>query len=348
MTRYSGKSDDGIALFLVLWILVLLSVIAGEFCYTMRAETNMTRDFTERARAYYAAYAGIQKGIEEIIRAKMIPPMIPSTDMDETGVSGKKEIQWRVNVKIPPIPFGDEQFEVRLDNESGKVNINSASANMLRILLNTFDLDEHHKDVIVDSTMDWRDTDDLHRLNGAENDYYEQLPKPYKCKNGDFDSVEELCLVRGLTDKIFYGGLKEMVTTIHGPLLKDRSVASNRININAASSRMLASLPMMTDDVVKEIKAYREKQDIVSLGDLIPVVGPGVYQAIAPYLTVNMSPYYTISSSGIAPDGRTRAVLSAVMKIDPTAPKGYLIVKWDDAPEDITKFDAEPASSSSQ
>ena len=59
--------------------------------------------------------------------------------------------------------------------------------------------------------MDWRDKDNLHRLNGAEDDYYLSLPQPYKCKNGDFTSIEELLLVRGVTPEIFYGGLKDMV-----------------------------------------------------------------------------------------------------------------------------------------
>ena len=45
---YTMKSETGIALFLVLWVLTLLSVIAGEFCFAMRTEVNMTRNFKEQ------------------------------------------------------------------------------------------------------------------------------------------------------------------------------------------------------------------------------------------------------------------------------------------------------------
>ena len=44
-----------------------------------------------------------------------------------------------------------------------------------------------------------------HRLNGAKDDYYQSLNPPYKAKNGRFESVEELLLVRGVTRDYFYG-----------------------------------------------------------------------------------------------------------------------------------------------
>ena len=60
-------------------------------------------------------------------------------------------------------------------------------------------------DTIVDSIFDWRDTDNLHMLNGAEDDYYQSLDRPYSSKDGPFDSPEELLLVKGITPGIFYG-----------------------------------------------------------------------------------------------------------------------------------------------
>ena len=51
------------------------------------------------------------------------------------------------------------------------------------MMLNPFDLDEQDRDIIVDSILDWRDADDLYRLNGAENEYYESLTYPYGTKN---------------------------------------------------------------------------------------------------------------------------------------------------------------------
>ena len=201
------KSQSGIVLFLVLWVLMLLSVIAGEFCRTMRTEVNVTRNFKEGTQAYYIAVAGLNRAIAEIIRNDVVPVKAESAESEE-----EEAIKWRINTDIPAVPFGQGQFEVKIENESGKININKAQRGLLKMMLDGFDLEESDKDVIVDSILDWRDKDDLHRLNGAEGDYYLSLPEPYKCKNGDFDLVEELLLVKGVTPEIFYGGLRDMTT----------------------------------------------------------------------------------------------------------------------------------------
>ena len=57
------RNEKGIALFLVLWVLTLLSVIAGEFCFAMRTEVNMTRNFKGQTEAYYIALAGMNRAI---------------------------------------------------------------------------------------------------------------------------------------------------------------------------------------------------------------------------------------------------------------------------------------------
>jgi hypothetical protein len=58
---------------------------------------------------------------------------------------------------------------------------------------------------IADSIIDWLDSDDTPRTNGAENSYYQALSPSYQCKNGPLDSLEELLLVRGVTPQLLYG-----------------------------------------------------------------------------------------------------------------------------------------------
>jgi general secretion pathway protein K len=321
------RDEAGIALFFVLWILALLSVIVGEFCHTMRVEVNMTGDFSYRTKAYYAAYAGIERAIREIVKSKVFP----AAPQELAASEGEEKIQWRVNVRIPPLQLGDASYEVRIENESGKVNINTADGQLLRMLLSSFDLDDHEKDVIVDSILDWRDQDNLHRLNGAENDYYEQLPRPYKCKNGDFDTIDELLLVRGMTEKIFSGGLKDMVTVFGSGIPKKKVEPITKINVNAASPAMLASLPMMSADMVKDIETFRKEKDFTSMSEVGTIVGPTVLQAAMRYLTVQLGPYYTIRSTGFARDRTAVSSLSTVIKIDNRSPNHYQMLKWDDS-----------------
>jgi general secretion pathway protein K len=208
------------------------------------------------------------------------------------------------------------------------------------MMLNNFEIDDTNKNIIVDSIMDWRDKDNFHRANGAEDEYYLALPEPYKCKNGDFTSIEELLLVRGVTPEIFYGGLKDMVTVYQdketgseSDNLRRAEFDFNRININAASPRMLRALPRMTDDMVQEIIKYRGGKDFRSLADLQLIVGSDIYAAIWPYITLSLSPYYTIKSVGMLKESQTRQGVQAVVKIDRKLIKGYEIIQWIDGIE---------------
>lgn len=340
------KSERGIALFLVLWVMALLTVIAGEFCYAIRTEVNITRNFKEETQAYYIAVSGLYWAIGELVVNEYVPRQVKAPD----GKEEQEDIRWRINADIPALTFGDGQFKVERENESGKVNLNRAGAPLLKMMLNSFELEEADKNIIVDSIMDWRDKDSFHRANGAEDDYYLSLPQPYKCKNGDFTSIEELLLVRGVTPRIFYGGLKDMVavnqdkdTDVTVTVHEDEEMENarrlkvyfdfNRININAASPGMLRSLPGMTEDIVQAIMKYREKNDFRSPSDLHLVAGTGVYTAISPYIKFSLSPYYTIKSVGMFKESRTRQGVQAVVKIDRKLKKGYEVIQWIDGLE---------------
>ena len=302
-------------------------VIVGEFCHAMRAEMNITRNFKEKTQAYYIATTGLNQTVVELIKNMLVP--LKATPGDDEI---KEEISWRINADIPPVFFDQGQFKIKIDNESGKVNINKADSRLLKLIFSRFELDDSEKDVLVDSILDWRDPDKFHRLNGAEDDYYNALPEPYECKDADFDSAEELLLVKGMTPEIFYGGLKEMVTVYANKILgtskrKARNHKLKKININAASPEILRCLPEMTDDLVLDIMEYRKNADFETLTEIIEIIGSDVYASAAQYLTLEKSPFYTIQSIGTLADSDTRTVLKVMVEIHPRFEKGYRIVQ---------------------
>jgi general secretion pathway protein K len=339
------KNETGIALFLVLWVLTLLSVIAGEFCFAMRTEVNITRNFKEQTEAYYIALAGMNRAIGELIRNEVMPPKTTSVELpgkEETPEEEEDKDRWRINVEIPAEPYGEGEYEVRIGNESGKININVANEALLKMMLEGFDLEEQEKNIIVDSILDWRDKNTLHRLNGAEDDYYRSLPEPYECKDDDFDSVEELLLVRGVTPEIFYGGLKDIVTAFK-PDQKGSSVGealslvkwdARKININAAPRQVLLALPSMTEDLVQQIVDYRKSADFTSLTQVSSMVGTDVYALISPYITLETSPYFTIRSVGKTMERRIRQGVEAMVEINKKSKRGYRMVQWRDGFQD--------------
>ena len=334
------KNENGVALFMVLWVLILLSAIVTEFCFAMRTETNMVRNFKEQTEAYHIALAGLNRVIIELVRNEFSPEKNKLlAGSDETAP------RWRMNTDIPVVPFAQGNFKIKIKNEGGKIDLNTANERLLKLLLNGFDIEEQEKSIIVDSIMDWRDKNDLHRMNGAESDYYQSLPEPYKCKNGDFDAVEELLMVRGVTPELFYGGLDNMVTAFRdrgserGKVRRGRNKAGeSKICINAASKAMLVSLPQMTDDLAQSILDFRKEADFKSLGEVSTLLGADVYQAISPYITLTPSAYYQIVSMGSITDSRTRQGVSAMVEINRTIEKGYRVVQWRDSVMTETPF----------
>jgi general secretion pathway protein K len=237
----------GVALVLVIWVIVVLIAIVGEFSYSMRTEINITRNFKEEEEAYQLALAGVQQAKAEILNAKDISKMyidandVLIIDPDEEAPERKGDL-------------GKGNFQYTITDENGKMNLNTASMDQLRNIFMNAGVKSEEIDTIVDSIFDWRDTDDLHMLNGAEDDYYESLDRPYSSKDGPFDLPEELLLVKGVTPGIFYGTkANDKEEAIDGVGKYFTVYGSGQINKWTASKAVLeAAEPAEADNIVAQ------------------------------------------------------------------------------------------------
>ncbi len=247
----SGKFADnsrGIALIMVLWVLAVLMVIVLSFSYLSRTESLAAVSFRQGVEKKFLAEAGIERAVMEIIYRKTNP----NVQIDAEGVE-----TWRVDGTPYTVTTGSDHYTVAITDESGKININTlndTSVIILKNLLLNMGVEGPQADTIADSILDWKDPDDLVRLNGAESDYYMSLPNPYKAKNANFDTLEELLLVKGMTPAILYGdgkrkGIIELLT-VNSP--------TSQINVGAAPREVLMAIPGMTEDVVNSIMDARE------------------------------------------------------------------------------------------
>jgi len=87
-----------------------------------------------------------------------------------------------------------------LVDEASKLNLNTATRGQLETL--PFLTNEP---ALAGAILDWRDANGEVADLGAEDETYLRLDPPYRCKNGPFESVEELRLVYGLTLEVLYG-----------------------------------------------------------------------------------------------------------------------------------------------
>ena len=211
--------EAGVALLLAVWVLALLAVIGGELIASGRVRyfTELNRRDELRGLAlalagYHDALAALEKviGLQWDEDKKQLLLKFPD---NTEGIPATRE----------NVPLGDGTFSWRIEDEDGRVNINTIPRSQLVDLLQEcgmeFGVD---RDTVADSILDWVDETDSKKLNGAEEQEYQALTPPYSCKDGEFDVVEELLLVRGVTREIFEGGevdgkkrpgMRDLVTT---------------------------------------------------------------------------------------------------------------------------------------
>lgn len=214
----------GFVLPVVLLVLVLIALLAAAFSFEMNADLAVTRGALHRFQARQAADAGIQRVMlllrerrletdawfnnpDELRRVLVWRGDLEPTDLgrpDETEVENDRRPAFLFSI-VADDP-ADDEINVRygLTNEAGKLNINTASRDQLRILI-TQVFPEAAVEELVDALMDWRDEDDAPGEHGAESAYYATLDPPYRPKNAPFDTIEELLMVRGFTAQILYG-----------------------------------------------------------------------------------------------------------------------------------------------
>ncbi len=290
------NESGGVALVLVVWVIVVLTAIVGEFSYSMRTEVNITRNFKEEEEAYQLALAGVELAKFELLSVKKSEVMY----LDENGVLtfGEEEEEEKPERKGD---LGKGSYDYEITDEDGKLNINTATEEKLRKLFIDSGVEITDVDVIVDSIFDWRDDNDLHRLNGAEEDYYRSLEIPYSSKDGQFSTVEELIMVNGINEDILYGSkdIQEEDEEYYTGVATHLTVyGSNLLNINTASESVLSSALGL--EAAQSVLLRREE-------------GP-IYQIRMPGSKIS-SEYFTILSTGKNADGTVKRTVKSVVRL---------------------------------
>jgi general secretion pathway protein K len=299
-----GLSQRGIALPLVLWTITVLMAIVFSFAVAARTEMRMTMNFRNSIEKKLLAEAGIERALLEIsYRNSFVGKGPEETDLQV----------WKIDGASYSDSVGKGSYKVSIMDESGKISINGltdTSGVLLKSLLTRLDVKPEVAGTIVDSILDWKDGDDLHRLNGAESDYYRSLPNPYKAKNSDFETPEELLLVKGMTEEILFGHGKTM------GLLNFITVFSKHAGVNLATAarEVLLSIPFMTDGLVESILAYRDTAPSMSSADVQALLGP-VANVVRPYVGGTAQHTFTLNSEGYKQGEKGNYTITATVRI---------------------------------
>lgn len=292
---------EGVAMIVVMWVIMVLSLLISGFAFTMHVETQVASFGRKALKAEMLARSGI-----EIARMQLL---LHDKSPTEAGFDALNQA-WVTNQDLyVNHELGEGTINVTVADEERKLPLNTATPQQLRKLLDVAGVDQLDADTIADSILDWREPGDLHRLNGAKDDYYTSLTPPYRCKSAPFDRVEELLLVRGITPEIFEGssttnepttGLKNFFTTM----------TAGQVNVNTAPAPVLQAVFDLDESQVSMILDRRngpdgqpgtdDDQPFQNIGEFLALAGksdPDANKTLQQFVNVS-SQFFHVKSVG--------------------------------------------------
>lgn len=285
------RRQRGIALIIVLWLTIMLTVIASGFAFSMRGEAISARNALSLAQARAAADGAIDRTAFELSRPRF------ATAWTSDGQSHA----WRE---------GDVAIVANAVDESARIDLNSAPDTLLRgLFTNVGGAEPQVAAGIVEAIQDWRDPDDLRRPNGAEEADYRGAGLKHKPANAPFETVSELARVLGVTPSL-YARVADSLT-----------VQSRQPGINAhlAPRDVLLAIPNVTAEQVDAFIAQRTE----ALAAKLPVPP---FPPAAAYVA-GAVPVWRIRAVATTSDGVTFA-REAVVRPSGDARRPLLTLMW--------------------
>lgn len=317
-----GEGERGFALLVVLWIFIVLFVLGAEFATSMRQDAQATVNFADETQSYYLATAAANRTFYRALIARdeatlgLTPGEVESEEFTpavHTDGEWHREELWGAPVWV------------RVTDEAGKIPINLVEYNMLVHLLGNLGVGPEESGEIADSILDWRDPDDDHRINGVESEYYEGLAQPYTAKNAPLDSLDELRLIKGVTEELYFGGTED-----HPIGLADIFSVFNRraaLSIRSASPEVLEALLGLDPEQLQQVLDQRQT-DMTALMTLLTTWLPD--PSLEDLLSDDAPSVLAVEAQARLPDARIGAHIGAVIDLGESN-EGIYILRWMDA-----------------
>lgn len=327
MRTHHGRR--GMILLLVLWVMVVLTILGASYFHLTTMQLETSQNDLAKFEAFLLAEGALQLAMSQLATDSL------AGTIDLTG-------DWSGAGKLfESATLGDGMFQLYTDDvyseeggtlyglrdEASKINLNTATLEMLRELPNM-------TGAMAAAIIDWRDPDSEALNGGAENEYYNGQTPSYDARNAPFETNAELLQVRGFTAEILYGedanqdgvlqtaeddgadndppdngdgqldrGLLPYITVYS----YDRNVNTdglNRLNINSAEESALRErLEGKVDSgIIDKIIKFRTGKKLESPADLLSAEA-GVASATADGAANQPTPTPTPSTAGGATEG---------------------------------------------
>ena len=178
------NSQQGIALVLVLWVLLLLTIVTGSFSLMARMDRLEANTLLSGTQARMSAEAAINLAV------------LALRDPED-------ETRMRADGRVYETELDGVLVEVSAIDERGKLDINAADELTLANIFIGNGMEMEAAEMLAAAVLDWRDMDELERVNGAEEDAYFAAGLQIGPANRPFMMTEELLQVIGMPYELY-------------------------------------------------------------------------------------------------------------------------------------------------
>lgn len=237
-----SRRQRGVALVLVLWILLLVTISTGAYTLMARMDQLEAHTVLSGTRARMAAEAGLNLAVLALRDPDETKRLVPDGRpylLDYEGIA----------------------VEVQVTDERGKIDINATDELTLVQLLTGHGLEQNDAELLAAAIMDWSDIDEIERANGAELEAYEGAGLALGPGNRGFIMIEELLQVLGMPWEL-YNRMSPGLTVFGQSGIPDPAYAP---------VEALLALPEMTEEDALNFVQERHSQDAVGgVGTVLP------------------------------------------------------------------------------
>jgi general secretion pathway protein K len=167
----------GFALLIVLWALVLLALIVAELGTSGRMEAKIARNLMANAEAEAAADGAVNEAIFHL------------SDSSDQG--------WQPDATLHRMTVGPVLVDLRIEDESGKINPNTAALDLLQSLLVVLGVERGQAQALAQGIIDWRGGEPaVQQATVAQ--HYQAAGLKYQPSFAPFETVDDVALVLGM------------------------------------------------------------------------------------------------------------------------------------------------------
>jgi len=238
----AGTRQRGIALVIVLWILLLVTISTGAYTLMARMDQLEAHTVISSTRARMAAEAGINLAVLSLRDPDELTRMVPDGRPYEIQVQ-------------------DVLVEIQVTDERGKVDINAVNEATLLQLFEGHGLVGDDAVYLAAAVMDWADVDEMERANGAELPAYSSAGLDVGPGNRPFLMIEEVLQVLGMPWEL-YKKMEPGLTVFSESGMPDPAYAP---------LEALLAIPDMTEEDALNFIEERQSQDATTgVGAVLP------------------------------------------------------------------------------